>query len=304
MANRVGDGGDPGHTMALLWGEQRAPRRGPRQSLSVEGIVGAAIEVADADGLEALSMRRVAGRFGVNAMALYTYVPGKAELVDLMLDRVIGEAARPDGVGGWRAGLELYAREAWALYHRHPWVLRVPYSRGLMGPNQAAALDSALRTLSGIGLSDAEMVAVFGVVSGYVQGAARTSAEAAQTERATGLTDDEWWTTQGPLMAEYIDREITRRSRASRRRRGPSKSPKTAASSSACGACWTASRPSSGRPRRRPTAPHTANNEFLTARLPPVASRRIDASLFSMVCPVAVPTAIKRMVSPRRVVDA
>jgi AcrR family transcriptional regulator len=175
--------------------------------LSVEGIVGAAIEVADADGLGALSMRRVAGRFGVNAMALYTYVPGKAELVDLMLDRVIGEAARPDGVGGWRAGLELYAREAWALYHRHPWVLRVPYSRGLMGPNQAAALDSALRTLSGIGLSDAEMVAVFGVVSGYVQGAARTSAEAAQNARATGLTDDEWWTTQGSLMAEYIDRD-------------------------------------------------------------------------------------------------
>lgn len=208
MAKKRGHEGDPGRTMALLWGVRRTPSRGPKQSLSVEGIVRVAIELADTDGLEALSMRRVAYRFGVNAMALYTYVPGKAELVDLMLDAVIGEAARPDGEeGGWRAGLELYAREAWALYHRHPWALRVPYSRGLMGPNQAAALDSALRTVSGIGLTEGEMVAVFGVVTGYVQGAARTSAEAAQNERATGVTDDEWWSAHGPLMAEYIDRD-------------------------------------------------------------------------------------------------
>jgi AcrR family transcriptional regulator len=208
MAKKIVGNGDPGRTMALLWGIRRAPSRGPKQSLSVEGIVGVAIELADTDGMEALSMRRVAHRFGVNAMALYTYVPGKAELVDLMLDAVIGEAARLDGAdGGWRAGLELYAREAWALYHRHPWVLRVPYTRGLMGPNQAAALDSALRVVSGIGLTEGEMLAVFGVVAGYVQGAARTSAEAAQTERATGVTDDEWWSALGPLMAEYIDRD-------------------------------------------------------------------------------------------------
>lgn len=208
MVKRSGDSGDPGRGMALLWGVQRAPRRGPRQSLSVEEIVCVAIELADADGLEALSMRRVAERFGVNAMALYTYVPGKAELVDLMLDAVLGEAARPDGAEGeWRAGLELYAREAWALYHRHPWVLRVPYSRGLMGPNQAAALDCALRAVSGIGLSEGEMVAVFFVVAGYVQGAARTSAEAAQNERATGVTDEEWWSALGPLMAQYIDQD-------------------------------------------------------------------------------------------------
>jgi AcrR family transcriptional regulator len=208
VAKRLGGSTDPGRALPLLWGVQRVPRRGPRQSLSVEEIVGVAIELADADGLEALSMRRVAERFGVNAMALYTYVPGKAELVDLMLDAVLGEAARPDGTeGGWRAGLELYAREAWALYLRHPWALRVPYSRGFMGPNQAAALDSALRAVSGIGLSKGEMVAVFGVVAGYVQGVARTSAEAAQTERATGVTDDEWWSVHGRLMAKYIDRD-------------------------------------------------------------------------------------------------
>ena len=206
MAKESGGSRDLARTMALLWGMQRSPTRGPKPGLRVERIVEAAIELADAEGLEALSMRRVADRLGVGAMSLYTYVSGKAELVDLMLDAVIGEAARPDGAeGGWRANLELYAREAWALYHRHPWVLRVPFSRGLLGPNQSATLESVLRAVSGIGLTEGEMVAVFGVVAGYVQGAARTSAEAAQTERTTGVTDEQWWSTHGPLMAEYID---------------------------------------------------------------------------------------------------
>ncbi len=67
----------------------------------------AAIELADAEGLGALSMRRVAERLGVGTMSLYTYVPGKAELLDVMLDTVLAEVARPDGARGWRAGLEL-----------------------------------------------------------------------------------------------------------------------------------------------------------------------------------------------------
>lgn len=210
MTKQSGGIGASARTMALLWGTYKSPTRGPKPGLSVERIVRAAIEIADADGLEALSMRRVADRLGVGAMSLYTYVPGKAELVDLMLDTVLGEAALSgpdDATGGWRAGLESYAREGWRLYHGHPWVLRVPFSRGLMGPNQTAMLDSALRAVSGIGLDEGEMVAVFGVVAGYVQGAARTSVEAAREEKDTGITDEQWWTTHGPLMAEYIDQD-------------------------------------------------------------------------------------------------
>ena len=200
------EGGDPARAMELLWGVRKEPGRGPKRALSVGWIVGVAIELADEEGLEALSMRRVAERLGVGAMSLYTYVPGKAELIELMIDAALGETERSGGVeGGWRAGLELYAWEGWKLYHRHPWMLQVPFSRGLLGPNQATLLDSVLWVISGIGLTDSEMTAVFSAVAGYVQGAARTSVETAQTERTTGVTDAEWWTTYGALMADYID---------------------------------------------------------------------------------------------------
>src|SRR5687767_8069662 len=117
--------------MQLLWGagsgdEGRATRRGPRPRLTVEEIARAGIAVADRKGLSALSMRRLADDLGVTAMSLYTYVPGKAELLDVMLDTVYGETARPEDVpGGWRERLRLIARENWELYHRHRWMLQV-----------------------------------------------------------------------------------------------------------------------------------------------------------------------------------
>ena len=85
--------GDPRRSLDLLWGDVPRPRRGPKPGLDVASIVGAAIELADAGGLDGLSMRRVAERLGVGTMSLYTYVPSKAELLDLMLDSVYGEQA-------------------------------------------------------------------------------------------------------------------------------------------------------------------------------------------------------------------
>src|SRR5690242_14715389 len=118
--------------MRLLWGagggdtgggSGRGARRGPRPRLTVDEIARAAIAVADGKGLSSLSMRRLADDLGVTAMSLYTYVPGKAELLDVMLDAVYAETARPDDVpGGWRERLRLIARENWKLYHRHPWM--------------------------------------------------------------------------------------------------------------------------------------------------------------------------------------
>ena len=96
-------GHDPRRSLALLWGRQEAGRRGPKQRLSTDEVVKAAIALADAEGLAALSMRRVAEAVGVSPMSLYTYVPSKAELVDLMFDRALATAADPDdAVVGWR----------------------------------------------------------------------------------------------------------------------------------------------------------------------------------------------------------
>jgi len=196
--------------MALLWGTAKRPSRGPKPGLSVEKIVRVAIEAADAEGLEALSMRRVAKQLGVSTMSLYTYVPAKAELVDVMLDAVMGEAVKPveETGGGWRARLELVARENWTLYHRHPWMLHVAaMSRPPLGPNVISKYDHELRAVDGIGLTDVEMDSVLTLVLGYVQGAARNAVEASQAERRTGTTDDEWWAANAPLLEKVFDAE-------------------------------------------------------------------------------------------------
>jgi AcrR family transcriptional regulator len=198
-------GGDPARSLRLLWRDQKRPSRGPRPGLSVDRVVAAAIELADAEGLAALSMRRVAERLGVGTMSLYTYVPAKAELLDLMLDTVLAEVARPDPAGGWRAGLELRAREDWALFHRHPWILQISPSRSLLGPNETDLYEATMRVVAGTGLSGAEMVLVVSLVAEYTRGAAQTAVGAAQAERRTGISDEQWWAAREPLFDKYFD---------------------------------------------------------------------------------------------------
>ncbi|GLW63336.1 TetR family transcriptional regulator [Actinomadura rubrobrunea] len=207
MTTEYSGTGDPRRSLELLWGAQeRRPRRGPRPRLTVEGIAAAAIRLADAEGLEALSMRRIADELGVSTMAIYTYVPGKAELIDVMLDRVHGELTPPDGVpGGWRARLEHVARERWALYHRHPWMLQVSTGRPPLGPNLLDAYEAELRAVDGLGLSDVEMDSVISLVTGFAQSAARTSVEVAQAERRTGMTDEQWWQATAPVLQKHAD---------------------------------------------------------------------------------------------------
>jgi AcrR family transcriptional regulator len=204
-----GGRGDPARGMALLWrdsAEQPARGRGPRPGLTVDRIITAATELADAEGLAALSMRRVAERLGVGTMSLYTYVPSKAELVDVMYDAALGEVSADPFPGAWRARLEGMARAAWELYRRHPWMLQVmAMSRPPLGPNSIAGYDRDLRAVDGIGLSDLEMDSVVSLVAVYVQGAARTAVEAAESERDTGMTDEEWWDTYGPQLEKVLD---------------------------------------------------------------------------------------------------
>jgi AcrR family transcriptional regulator len=194
-------------TMALLWGTKPAPTRGRKPGMTVEKIVTAAVRIADADGLDALSMRRVADELGVGTMSLYRYLPGKTELYELMLDTVIGEGGppRPDPAG-WRASLAAFARQSLAGYRRHPWLLEVSLSRGLMGPNQTASLDALLHILAGTGLAGVQRMAVVGLVAGYVQGRARQLAETARAERRSGLSDGQFWREFAPLFDPYVDR--------------------------------------------------------------------------------------------------
>jgi AcrR family transcriptional regulator len=199
-------GGDPARSFALLWrGRERSARAG-RSRLSVDTIVAAAIELADAEGLPALSMRRVADRLGVGVMSLYTYVPGKAELVDVMLDTVYGEADLPEPAEeGWRARLERIARSNRSLYRRHPWLLQVATSRPVLGPNVIAKYDHELQAVAGLGLTEIEMDLLVTVIADYVHGAVRAAVEADQAEQRTGMTDEQWWLAYAPFLNTIVD---------------------------------------------------------------------------------------------------
>lgn len=223
--------GDPRRSLDLLWGDGRTPTRGPKPGLDLATIVRTAIELADAEGLQALSMRRIAERLAdaapvvdgasrrVGTMSLYTYVPSKAELLDVMSDTVFGEqadalraatadiaaAAAEETVPRWRSGLEARARTDWDLYQRHPWLLQVSGARAVLGPNEMAVYDETLRIVEGLGLTGREMVAVVDLVAMYVGGVARAANEAAQAPRATGVTDNEWWFAREAILTEKMN---------------------------------------------------------------------------------------------------
>lgn len=192
-------------SMELLWGTKPPPSRGRKPGMTIDRIVAAAVELADAEGLDGVSMRRVADKLGVGTMSLYRYVPSKAELQDLMLEAVMGEAPAVSDNGHWRAGLEEFARRSLDGYVRHPWLLRASLTRGAMGPNQAAALDAVLRAIDGIGLSGGERMAVVGLVAGYVRGVAQDLVESSRVQQRTGVSDEQFWTDFAPLLDSHLD---------------------------------------------------------------------------------------------------
>ncbi|MGW4522142.1 TetR/AcrR family transcriptional regulator [Amycolatopsis sp. NPDC004378] len=195
------DNGDPKRTIELLWGVSGPPKRGPKPKLTTADVVRAAVALADADTIEAVTIRGVADQLGVSPMSLYTYVPGRAELLDLMIDHVHGELPAPEPGLGWRAALTAIADELWALFHRHPWLLQVTTSRSALGPHSFAKYEHELRAVDGIGLDDVEMDAAVGLVTGLVRTTARSSIDAARLVRASGMTDAQWWERAAPVLA-------------------------------------------------------------------------------------------------------
>jgi AcrR family transcriptional regulator len=176
-------------SLEAAWGRRERPRRGPKPGLTLERIVAAAVNVAAADGLAAVSMNRVAKDLGTSAMSLYRYVAAKDELLALMVDSVL---IVPPGESGehWRAGLSRWARTYVELLRRHPWALRIPISGPPITPNQVGFLETGLRALGATGLTDAEKLSVILLVSGFVRNAATLEADLAAAQAASGSTED------------------------------------------------------------------------------------------------------------------
>lgn len=200
--------GDPVRTLKLLWrtpGEARTSR-GPRQRTTVDAVVAAAIEIADADGLGAVTIRAVATRLGIATMATYTYVPGKAELLDLMLDTVYRQMSRRDLSGmPWRDRVSAIAAENRELLEQHPWVAQLATTRPPLGPGMIAKYEHELRAFDGLGLSDLDMDSALTYVLGFVMSVARIAIDTHAVRAESGVTDDTWWEQAGPVLATVFD---------------------------------------------------------------------------------------------------
>ena len=179
-------------TLDLLWGSPQRPKRGPKPSLTLERIVAEAIEHADAEGLASLSMQRLAERLGCAKMALYRYVPGKAELEALMLDAALGAAPDPaaaapgseddeddeDDEERWRAQLRAWAMTMFDRMRAHSWADELAQGIRPVGPNEVGWMESALTTLADSGLTGAEGLDTIALLAGHVRSLALQAAAA------------------------------------------------------------------------------------------------------------------------------
>ncbi|MGN6273472.1 MAG: TetR/AcrR family transcriptional regulator [Protaetiibacter sp.] len=181
--------------VALAWGVAANPQRGPKREMSIERIVDAAIEIADAGGLAAVSMASVASALGYTPMSLYRYVTSKDDLLVLMQETGVGlppEAVRE--AEGWRAGLHAWADATLAIYREHPWLLDVSIDGTPQTPNNLSWLDAALEALIEVPADyDAKIAIVLAITAqvrwqglverGYQAAAAAASIEPADIDR-------------------------------------------------------------------------------------------------------------------------
>jgi AcrR family transcriptional regulator len=206
MSETHSGGGDPKRSIELLWGLETTSKRGPKPRFTVAEIVQTAIALADNEGIAAVSMRRIADILGVAAMSLYTYLPGKAELIDLMIDRVCDETPRTsfDGVE-LRARLEQIARDNWTLVLRHPWLPQVTTAHPPIGPGLLGKWDYELSAFNGYRLNEIEIDRLLQTLLDYVGGAVKNALAASTVETVTGQSDREWWEAYAPLLDQVID---------------------------------------------------------------------------------------------------
>jgi AcrR family transcriptional regulator len=201
--------GDPARTLQLLWRDPTAvPRHGPRQGLSIDTVVDTATGLADAESLDAVTMRRLAQVLGVAPMTLYTYVPGKAELLDLMLDAAYARMPRADTSGQpWRQRLAAIAAENGALFETHPWAATVSTIRPPLGPGQMAKYEHELSAFGGLGLDDVTVDDCLTYLLSFVQACARAAADARDIQRDSAVDDGQWWAANAPLLARVFDED-------------------------------------------------------------------------------------------------
>jgi AcrR family transcriptional regulator len=169
----------------LLWGRRGRGQRGPKPGLSVDAIVAAAVRLADAEGLEAVSMAHVAKQLGFTTMSLYRHVSSKEELLQLMWNASAQGAEDLVLTGDdWRSRLRAWAMIQREAIDQHPWITQMPMAAPPMAPNSLTFVERGLEAMDGTGLSDADKLRIIGLISSYTLSEARMAHDAARAARA------------------------------------------------------------------------------------------------------------------------
>ncbi|WP_162448698.1 TetR/AcrR family transcriptional regulator [Phytoactinopolyspora mesophila] len=201
--------GYPVRTLELMWGLTTPSSRGPKASLNVEKIVRTAIGIADAEGLDAVSMRRIAEELGFTTMSIYRHIPSKEDLLDLMQDAAAEIPADVDFADmpqdNWREAIHWWAQHNLMMFRRHPWWLDLPISAPPMGPHHVRWMEQILHALRPTGLPADEKLGILLLVSMYALSIGRLDYSMSQGSARTGVQPEEWVKVYSETLAKVID---------------------------------------------------------------------------------------------------
>lgn len=190
-----------------IWTRLEAEPKERRAVASLADLAVAAMRIADAEGLDAVSMRRLASELGIGTMTLYHYVENKDDLLDLMLDAATAERLVPHDrlPRGWRAGLETISRRSRDAFHRHPWLLTLVTERQQSGPNAMRLVEQSLTVLQGANADEATRVSMLSAAEEYVVGFVARELAGEQLMRRRGISWADWQAKMGP----YVERMLS-----------------------------------------------------------------------------------------------
>jgi AcrR family transcriptional regulator len=189
----------------VIWARPERTGRGPKPAYSRADIAAAAVRIADADGLDAVSMRRVAAEIGCGTMSLYNYVPRKEDLYELMVDLISGEYELSGKPGGdWRADLLDFAHQALGIMRRHPWVVRVMSTVYAVSPNALRVLDRVLAGLESLDVPPGTKLELFGMVNGSVMTFVANEQANAERSRSVPWTAEQEQAVRGAYLRAQV----------------------------------------------------------------------------------------------------
>ncbi|MDQ0380634.1 TetR/AcrR family transcriptional regulator [Amycolatopsis thermophila] len=186
-----------------VWMRDRTTRTRP--VVTEDKIVRTAIALADAEGLDALSMRRIASEMGSGTTSLYRYVASKDELIELMVDAIFGAEPLPEATGGWRDELAAVARHYRGVLLRHPWLAVQAARRPALGPNVIARADHELGIVSRVTDDPTLASMVVNAINTHVLGAVSAELAELEVQRRTGMTEDEWRDWVGAYVRQVVE---------------------------------------------------------------------------------------------------